>query len=62
MTTTDVLAIIGAVTGITGTLLAMGALIWDFYKWRYSERVRASSMGFWRSRHDGQPAGGADQN
>ncbi len=40
MTTTDVLAIIGAVTGITGTLLAMGALIWDFYKWRYSERVR----------------------
>jgi hypothetical protein len=21
-------------------LLALGALIWDFYKWRYSERVR----------------------
>lgn len=40
LTATDVLAIIGAVTGITGTLLALGALIWDFYKWRYSERVR----------------------
>ncbi|HMH43422.1 MAG TPA: hypothetical protein VK557_08065 [Pyrinomonadaceae bacterium] len=40
LTATDVLAIIGAVTGITGTLLAVGALIWDFYKWRYAERVR----------------------
>ncbi len=40
MTPTDVLAIIGAVTGITGTMLAIAALVWDFYKWRYSERVR----------------------
>jgi hypothetical protein len=40
LTTTDVLALIGAVTGITGTLLALAAVIWDFYKWRYSERVR----------------------
>jgi len=49
MTVTDVLAIIGAVTGITGTLLAVGALIWDLYKWRYSERVRLrvwASPGF----------------
>jgi hypothetical protein len=40
MTVTDVLAIIGAITGVTGTLLGLTALIWDFYKWRYSERVR----------------------
>lgn len=40
MTVTDVLAIIGAVTGITGSLLAIAALGWDFYKWRYTERVR----------------------
>jgi hypothetical protein len=40
LTTTDILAVIGAVTGITGTLLALAALIWDFYKWRYAERVR----------------------
>jgi len=40
MTVTDVLAIIGAVTGITGTLLGLGALIWDFYKWKFSEKVR----------------------
>ena|ERR1044072_1770807 len=49
MTVTDVLAVIGAVTGITGTLLGLAALIWDFYKWRYSERVRLrvwASPGF----------------
>lgn len=40
MTTTDVLAIIGTITGITGMLLALLALIWDLYKWRYSERIR----------------------
>ena len=40
MTVTDVLAIIGAVTGITGTLLGLAALIWDFYKWKFSEKVR----------------------
>lgn len=40
MTVTDILAIIGAVTGIVGTMLALAALGWDFYKWRYSERVR----------------------
>lgn len=42
MTVTDVLALIGAVTGITGTLLALAALFWDFYKWRFAERVRLS--------------------
>lgn len=40
MTTTDVLAIIGAITGIIGTIAGLAALGWDFYKWRYSERVR----------------------
>jgi len=40
MTVTDVLAIIGAVTGTIGTMLGIAALGWDFYKWRYSERVR----------------------
>jgi hypothetical protein len=40
MTTTDVLAIIGAVTGVTGTIAGLGALGWDYYKWRYSERVQ----------------------
>lgn len=40
MPTTDVLAIIGAVTGIIGTIAGLAALGWDFYKWRYSERVR----------------------
>lgn len=40
MTVTDVLALIGAVTGILGTMLALAALGWDFYKWRYAERVR----------------------
>src|SRR5258706_5761170 len=40
MTQTDVLAIIGAITGIIGTIAGFGALGWDFYKWRYSERVR----------------------
>lgn len=40
MTLTDILALIGAVTGIIGTMLGIAALGWDFYKWRYSERVR----------------------
>ncbi|CAN5849405.1 hypothetical protein BH24ACI1_BH24ACI1_08340 [soil metagenome] len=40
MTTTDILAIIGAITGIFGTIAGLAALGWDFYKWRYSERVR----------------------
>lgn len=40
MTTTDVLAVIGAVTGIIGTIAGLGALGWDYYKWRYSERVQ----------------------
>lgn len=40
MTSTDVLAIVGAVTGTIGTLLALAALGWDFYKWRYAERVQ----------------------
>jgi len=40
MNLTDVLALIGAITGTIGTMLALGALGWDFYKWRYSERVR----------------------
>lgn len=40
MTTTDILAIIGAITGIIGTIAGLTALGWDFYKWRYSERVR----------------------
>lgn len=40
MSTTDVLAIIGAVTGIIGTIAGLGALGWDVYKWRYSERVQ----------------------
>jgi hypothetical protein len=40
VTVTDVLAVIGAVTGITGTLLALAALGWDYYKWRYAERVQ----------------------
>ncbi len=40
MTPTDVLAIIGAITGVIGTVAGIGALVWDFYKWRYSERVR----------------------
>ena len=40
LTTTDVLAVIGAVTGIIGTIAGLGALGWDYYKWRYSERVQ----------------------
>ncbi len=40
MTVTDVLAVIGAVTGVIGTMLALAALGWDYYKWRYSERVQ----------------------
>jgi hypothetical protein len=39
LTTTDVLAIIGAVTGIIGTIAGLLALGWDYYKWRYAERV-----------------------
>jgi hypothetical protein len=38
--TTDVLAIIGAVTGIIGTIAGLAALGWDYYKWRYAERVQ----------------------
>jgi hypothetical protein len=37
---TRLLAIIGAVTGIIGTVAGLAAIGWDFYKWRYSERVR----------------------
>jgi hypothetical protein len=40
LTTTDVLAIIGAVTGIIGTIAGLVALGWDYYKWRYAERVQ----------------------
>jgi hypothetical protein len=40
MTTTDVLALIGAVTGIVGTIAGLLALGWDYYKWRYAERVQ----------------------
>lgn len=40
LTTTDILALIGAVTGIVGTIAGVSALVWDYYKWRYSERVR----------------------
>ncbi len=39
MTITDILAVIGAITGIIGTIAGLAALGWDFYKWRYSERV-----------------------
>lgn len=44
ITTTDILAVIGAITGIIGTFAGLGALSWDFYKWRYSERVRLRVM------------------
>ena len=40
MTPTDVLAIIGAITGTTGTVLALVALIWDYYKWKHNETVQ----------------------
>jgi hypothetical protein len=40
LTTIDVLAIIGAVTGVIGTIAGVAALAWDYYKWRYSERVQ----------------------
>ncbi len=40
MTTTEVLAIIGAITGTIGTVTGISAILWDFYKWRYNERVR----------------------
>src|ERR1700733_10697688 len=40
LTVTDILAIIGAVTGMIGTIAGISALFWDYYKWRYSERVR----------------------
>lgn len=45
-TTTDVLAVIGAVTGTVGTILALAALGWDIYKWKTTGvpklRIRAS--------------------
>jgi hypothetical protein len=40
MTLTDVLAIIGAITGTTGMIAGLTALGWDYYKWRYAERVQ----------------------
>ena len=40
MSTTDILALVGAVTGIIGTVAGISALAWDVYKWRYSEKVR----------------------
>ena len=40
MTVTDVLAVIGAITGIIGMILASGALLWDWYKWKFSETVK----------------------
>lgn len=40
MTVTDVLALIGAVTGIIGTVAGISALGWDYYKWRFAERVQ----------------------
>jgi hypothetical protein len=39
MSLTDALALIGAITGTIGTMLGLAALIWDYYKWRYAERV-----------------------
>jgi hypothetical protein len=46
MDTTDVLAIIGAVTGITGTIAGFIALGWDYYKWHYTEKVRLNVKAF----------------
>ncbi len=40
LTTTDILALVGAFTGVLGTVAGVSALVWDFYKWRYAERVR----------------------
>lgn len=46
LTTTDVLAIIGAITGTVGTLLALAALLWDYYKWHLSEQVQLKVTAF----------------
>lgn len=40
MTITDVLAAVGAITGVVGMLLGTGALAWDWYKWKFSETVK----------------------
>lgn len=40
MTITDILAIIGAVTGIIGAITGTTAIVWDVYKFWYSEQVR----------------------
>ncbi|MFN0138894.1 MAG: hypothetical protein ACKVQW_02255 [Pyrinomonadaceae bacterium] len=54
LSATDVLALIGAITGIIGTIAGISALVWDFYKWRYSERVRldVSAVPNFVSTHD----------
>jgi hypothetical protein len=39
MSTTDVLAIIGAVTGTIGTISGVSAIGWDYYKWKKAEKV-----------------------
>lgn len=46
-TWTDTLAILGAITGVIGTVAGLGALIWDFYKWKTSgrPRLRISASG-----------------
>jgi hypothetical protein len=40
LTTTDILAIIGTITGTIGTIAGLTALGWDFYKWRRSTTPR----------------------
>ena len=42
LTTTDILALVGAITGTIGTVLALVAIVWDYYKWRYNEIVQLS--------------------
>lgn len=35
-TTTDILALVGAITGTIGTVAGVAALAWDVYKWKHS--------------------------
>ena len=46
LTLTDLLAIIGAIAGTLGTVLALMAIGWDFYKWRYNETVQLEVSAF----------------
>lgn len=39
-TVTDTLALVGAITGTIGTVSGIGALLWDYYKWRTSGRPK----------------------